>query len=366
MNAFIVADKILYHPILQWMERSSGVTTRARLGVTVFTGEAGWTLIAVNPWEFSLGQLSGELRRTVDEIDTLNVIAPSFIQYFASKMLDTHPIYRAINTLSRFPVVVDDAPVFRMQDAAEDDTALRGYKHAISYASFPTNMDDVHTRYLVDGAIADESALGLEPEVSSVAVPLLFHHSGLARQEFKKDHLIAAQRISNFERLAFDELMLRFPSRVIDKTELGALANQFKAQGLTVDDIETIWDHNRQQWMLVVEKLAMIGVTMPLPVEDKAPRNPAFDQFTHLIVSNFFQLAARIDADIPGFRHVGISIAARNGVSIPLDAKGLIGKKKDAHDDMVQQRVDTLLPKILLADYSGNVKTSPIPVVMAL
>lgn len=355
MTVFLVADKLLYQPILQWLESSSVAKPRVQHGISVYSTGA-WTLIAVNPDSFSLGQLSIEIRKSIENEPALTVIAPSFIQYFASKMTDEAPIYQGINTLSRYPVVITEAPVFRMQEAFEDASPLRPFMHTISYASFPARMEDVRTEYVSGSRLVEEPELGLEHGVRSIAVPLLFHHSGLALQQFNKASLVSAPKRGRFERNAFDQLMLRFPSRDYNQEEVDKLRDKPAWEGFSDADIKSIWKHNRAQWDLVIEKLAMLGIPMPRPTETKTDEQ--YDRFTHLIASDFFELAARIDADIPLFRHVGLPVVARNGVSIPLDRDGLVQTKGDMPGDAVQQRVDTLLPSILAASYQADAKNA--------
>lgn len=346
MTEFIVVDRLLYRPVLRWLSQQTGLRSTTHDGVTVYSSKS-WNLILVDPEDFSLGSLSVQVRRAMERDTVLNVIVGSIVQYFASKMKKRDDIFTAINVLSRHPVVVVDAPVFRIQSAFEETGKLARFKHEVSFAAFPSNMSKVSTQYVQGHGLVREADLGLPKAVSSVAVPLIFHNSAFAQQVIAGDHLIpAVDPTQDFERLAFDQLMLRFPSRTWASNELKALSLRL---GLEEDDVREVWKHNRDQWQLVIDKLKAVGVVMPTPArfDEKLPKPPQYDQFTHLVLSNFFKLSARIDAEIPMFRHIGLPLFARNGVTIPFGNDGIIESADSVPDDILVIRTNLLLPDVL-------------------
>ncbi|MBJ3786398.1 hypothetical protein [Devosia sediminis] len=353
-RAFLIADKILRGPALAMLQASYALRSDVQ-GVAAFDRDDS-VVVVVDPDSFSLARLSDAVRDAMRGAAELKIVAPSAIQYFASKMQKTDPIFAAINSLAKFAVAVQDAPVFRVIDETKGADAQ--YKHQLTFSSFPSDFAKVRCDYVgADGAIVGLDAVGVPGETRPVAVPLIFYHSGLADQHFEPGSLIVHENVGfDFERLAFDQLMLRFPSRSAGADEIADLAQRF---GLSVEQVQAAWKHNREQWDAVRYKLGVLGCIMPGPVARGTDQ--AFDQFSHLILSGALKLVSRIDAAVPRIRHIGLPIFARNGVSIPLGPEGIVVDKQEFSNQSIVDRIEMLLPQALAAtfdlDTSANART---------
>jgi hypothetical protein len=352
MNTFLIADKILFQPTIDWL---AGQSSSLRLesedqGILVYQGE-DTRLVLVHPIQFSLAQLSTVLRAAMADSRELQVIAPGMIEYFASGMTRDDEIFGAINTLSAYVVGVLDAPVFRMMHKRDAD-GVAALKHIVTFGSFPRDFGTVRCDYVDrNGRIVPLDQIALPAEVKPVSVPLIFYHSGLAHQTFGPGNVVIPEKWEKygFERMAFDELLIRFPSRENPwPEEYAALMARFALDRKTLLEI---WKHNRDQWDLVREKMKIFGKPIPGPVT-KESGDPAFNQFSHLVMSGFLKIASRLDVSIPQIRHIGLPLFARNGVTIPLGTEGIIKLRKNFTDQTLAQRVQSLLPGALAARFS--------------
>lgn len=360
MNTFLIADKILFQPAKEWLAGQT-LSYRAEsndLGVEVYRGPDS-VVVLVDPNQFSLARLSASLRAAMVGAQELRVIAPGITQYFASQMTAKQPIYKAINKISKYSFSVLDAPVFRMMHKPGESDRIEKLKYVVTFGSFPRDFSIVRSQYISnDGTVVRLDAMGLPPEVTTVSVPLIFYHSGLSHQTFGPDNVIVPPNWEKygFERMAFDELLIRFPSRDLPAKpeEFDHLKRKF---GLSDRELIDVWVHNREQWDSVRKKLDFFGYGMPGPVTEK---DPSFNRFSHLIMSGFPKLASRLDVSIPQIRHIGLPLFARNGVTIPLGRHGIFKRRGQFTNNTLVQRIHELLPGALAGKFSYELREKPV------
>lgn len=356
MKVFVVTDRTIYTPILNWLREKSWVELSSQDNVSVFDKDDSRFVLA-DTTRFSLVELSNCIGMACRGASRINVIAPSMIQYFASGMAKTHPIFSAINKLSNYAVCLENAPVFRMTEVESGSK-----KYDVSFASFPKAASDTRVTYISnDAKEITEKQLGLVGGVVSTAAPLIFYHTALQKQFFVRESIVDPPKSDDygFERLAYNELMLGFPSRdaKVPSTangyydELQSVANSLD---INKEDAEKIWHHNRKSWGVVCEKLGILGITVPQPSYE-VEGEPSFNQFTHLVVSGFLRLVPRLDLELPPIRHIGLPMFARNGVTIALGKDGIVERIEDVADP-ISEIVAKLLPQVVNASFAKNDK----------
>jgi len=362
-RTFLVADRILHPAAKAWLAESRFHASPIQHGVSIHEADDA-RIILVDPQGYSLAHLAQIVRVAMCTTSELNIVAPSIIQYFASKMDKGENIFNAINILSKYVVSVRSAPVFRVLNEQGGDDLSAGYRHQLTFSSFPKNRDDIECLYFGnEGVPLTVTDLNLPPPVAPTAAPLVFYHSGWANQRFEKEALIrlADRQNFKFERNAFDQMMLRFPSRDANPKELEALGKRLNLETSVVD---AIWMHNRLQWDKVRRQLNELDYYVPEPTKNKVGSKD-YNLFTHLVVSGTMKLVSRLDVPVPRVRHLGIPLFARNGVTIPINLGGILEAYDDFTSQTVDQRIVGMLPLVFGAQVGVDIHSSVANTVVA-
>lgn len=287
------------------------------------------------------------------------VVAPHMIQYFASEIRNEDEIFSAINILSKKSVVVDNAPTFRMTRSKKTGPGS-DFMHDLSFASFPVPNSEYTVGYIgSEGSNIPSSSLSREFQhaglnrVRRISLPLIFYLAGLDSEMLSSSKIYSViddKQEHGFDRLAYGELMIRFPSRELPNAgEITYLKNTLDVG----DSVTEVWQHNRKQWDLVCkQKLSFINAQMPEPTDDRD--KDEFYQFNHLLMSNFTWVAERLGLKIPSLKHVGIPLFARNGVTIPIGSDGIMTRFDESQfDDLRRQQISNRFSDLLKAEDFG-------------
>lgn len=360
MQYYIIFDALIQETAKKILQTEAYENVAHGTGVSSFQSDQN-TIFLIDPKGFSPSAFTSVTSK-LSRARNLNVIAPSMIQYFASEMKTSDHIYQAIDTMAKCSPIFQKSAVFRMTNE-KPQVRDNLFKHRISYSSLPKKSDTHQVSYIQrgKGLITENqlreqfNALGLNDKVERVSIPLVFHLSGFENYSLTADKYHHVPDISGehgFDRIAYGELMLRFPSRELpEKDELDFIEKNIDAQ----INIQDIWDHNRTQWDLVrTEKLSFINASMPGPVKERDSIH--FHKYNHIVMSNFNWAAERMGIRFQNLKYIGIPMFARNGVTIAI-SDGKIATNLDNPQDFeigiqkqIKDQIQTILDTNLFVD----------------
>jgi hypothetical protein len=123
-QTYVVHDSVFFEPVHQWLISDVAINCgwvfehplKDGVAVAVCHGEVRKVVILVDPQGAKSATVRNFLINYTAGLPQLFVIAPGLIQYFASRINVNDPIFKAIDWLANYPVVVERAPIFTMPE----------------------------------------------------------------------------------------------------------------------------------------------------------------------------------------------------------------------------------------------------------
>jgi hypothetical protein len=356
-QTFVVCDSVFYDPVKTWLTetgRTSGWVfdnANPATGVSVARSVSAGTVkifVLIDPAGFDARAARNAVLQCLGSQKRIFVVAPALIQYFASRITVEDPIFKAIDTLANYPLVVNQAPIFSMiEDVGA--TGWDRFKYSVFAHSFPIHCRGISTRYvhpnnnlLSFSELVELDDLGAKigpakPIADNAA--LIFACRGVAQAKYTADRVVAFNKPKKngagrgYSRLAYDHLMFAFPSRDLGEVKknggedseaeklLKHLIRHSAYRGMKKHTLLQIATHNRKQWDHARTLLKRIDLQLPdTPTKrnTEEENKSSFNQFTHLVISNFAQLQGQLELRSLDVSYVGAPLMARNGVCFAL------------------------------------------------
>jgi hypothetical protein len=367
-QTYVVTDAVFFTPVLEWLNSSVASENNWKIdqplndgvAVAIHNSEVLKILILIHPTILNAAHVRNTLMKYTEGLSRVYVIAPGLIQYFASRINVNDPIFKAIDWLANYPVLVEGAPNFEM---AEDSRAqgIKKFMHSIFLKSMPHNKNDVSTHYLTPKGqaktfddLVQSEGLANPDKIGSVAgqiaaepinknLSLVILTRAVFQTIYKRVHVIAFDRHKHatalgsrnrgYAKLAYGLLMLLFPSRTIQinrKTDgspseaeilckkLNNLDLRLQEEDFTNDQLVEITKYNRGQWDYARSLLGRCGFTLPETPITREPTDSHFNKFTHIVISNFVTLQNRLGLQLPEIVYIAAPLLARNGMTFAL------------------------------------------------